>query len=298
VSASVSVSVPASASSSAPVARSSDDRVFASPFAKKLAREAGVTLGAVGGSGPKGRVIAADVLAAISNGAIQPEGVASTPPIVASVASAPTAATTEGIVVAPVSSTVEYTDYPISQEAQLFAQQLTQQKLNVPHYHLSIDLTLDKLLHAREQLNAERKEEEKLSVNDFILRAASLAMKKIPQVTSTWKETFIRQFHEVNINLIVSSHGGILNPVIKRVDTKGLDEINQTVRSIMTKATTTTKESFFPNDFTNGTFTISNVGMYDVRSLAAIVSPNQACSLGIGTIEKKIVPNDGKYFNF
>lgn len=200
-------------------------------------------------------------------------------------------ATAVPVAVPVVQATADFTDYPISAEAQFYAQQLTQQKLEVPHYHLTADLTLDKLLKARDQLNAGRGEGEKLSVNDFIVRAASLASQKVPEVNSAWKGTFIRQFNDCSINLVVSSAaGGSVAPVVANVNRKGLSEINEAIRLIVAKANDQTLDA---SDLAKGTFTISNVGMYDVRSLAGIVSPDQACLLGLGTIEKKVVPNDG-----
>ncbi|KUF99583.1 Dihydrolipoyllysine-residue acetyltransferase component 3 of pyruvate dehydrogenase complex [Phytophthora nicotianae] len=187
-------------------------------------------------------------------------------------------------------ATANYTDYPISPEAQAIAQQFTQQKLDVPHYHLSTNLTLDKLLDARARLNAGRGEDEQLSVNDFIVRAASLAMRKVPDANSSWKGSFIRQFKDVNVNLMVStSAGGVVAPVLNQVNRKGLDDISKETQVAVAKAN---DGEFEPADLANGTFTISNVGQFDVQSLAGIVRPDQACLLGLGTIEKKVVPND------
>ncbi|RAW29485.1 hypothetical protein PC110_g14140 [Phytophthora cactorum] len=187
-------------------------------------------------------------------------------------------------------ATANYTDYPISPEAQTIAQQFTQQKLEVPHYHLSTNLTLDKLLDARARLNAGRGEDEQLSVNDFIVRAASLAMRKVPDANSSWKGSFIRQFKDVNVNLMVStSAGGVVAPVLNQVNRKGLDDIRQETQAAVAKAN---DGEFEPADLAIGTFTISNVGQFDVQSLAGIVRPDQACLLGLGTIEKKVVPND------
>ncbi|CAI5708315.1 unnamed protein product [Hyaloperonospora brassicae] len=263
-----------------PTAAAASGRVFASPLAKKIARESGAVLSDINGSGPNGRIVKADVEAAM-----------------AARAAAPTAATTASDATATDAGTAapttaaNYTDYPISSEAQTIAQQLTQQKMDVPHYHLSTSLTLDKLLNARARLNAGRGEDEQLSVNDFIVRAASLAMRKVPDANSSWKGSFIRQYNDVNVNLMVSSAtgGGVVAPVLTRVNRKGLDDISKETRAAVAKANEGTLE---PVDLANGTFTISNVGQFDVQSLAGIVRPEQACLLGLGTIEKKVVPND------
>ncbi|KAH7460081.1 Dihydrolipoyllysine-residue acetyltransferase component 3 of pyruvate dehydrogenase complex, mitochondrial [Phytophthora ramorum] len=262
----------------APAAASASGRVFASPLAKKIARESGAVLSVINGSGPNGRVVKADVEAALAAGTAAPAVEAAAP------AAAPVAAA------AAPTATANYTDYPISAEAQAIAQQFTQQKLEVPHYHLSTNLTLDKLLDARARLNAGRAEEEQLSVNDFIVRAASLAMRKVPDANSSWKGSFIRQFADVNVNLMVSSTaGGVVAPVLTQVNRKGLDDISKEIQAAVAKANDGAFESA---DLANGTFTISNVGQFDVQSLAGIVRPEQACLLGLGTIEKKVVPND------
>lgn len=234
----------------------------------------------INGSGPHGRIVKADVEAALASG----QATESAP------ASSSTSAPAPAASAAP-TATHDYVDYPISSEAQVLAQQLMQQKLEVPHYHLTADLTLDKLLAARARLNAGRGADEQLSVNDFIVRAASLAMRKVPEVNSAWKGSFIRQYNDTSINLIVStSNGGSVAPVIANVNRKGLSDINKNVRELVAKANDAALSS---SELANGTFTISNVGMYDVRSLAGIVRPDQACLLGLGTIEKKVVPNDG-----
>ncbi|ETO70361.1 pyruvate dehydrogenase complex dihydrolipoamide acetyltransferase [Phytophthora nicotianae P1976] len=262
---------------STPAAAPASGRVFASPLAKKVARESGAMLSVINGSGPNGRIVKADVDAALAAGTAAPAETAEAAAPAAASAAAPTA-------------TANYTDYPISPEAQAIAQQFTQQKLDVPHYHLSTNLTLDKLLDARARLNAGRGEDEQLSVNDFIVRAASLAMRKVPDANSSWKGSFIRQFKDVNVNLMVStSAGGVVAPVLNQVNRKGLDDISKETQVAVAKAN---DGEFEPADLANGTFTISNVGQFDVQSLAGIVRPDQACLLGLGTIEKKVVPND------
>ncbi|RLN49733.1 hypothetical protein BBJ29_004567 [Phytophthora kernoviae] len=271
---------PAPAAAAPVAAAPASGRVFASPLAKKIARKSGAVLSVINGSGPNGRVIKADVDAALAAGTATPDAVEAAAPAGAAAipaASAPTA-------------TAQYTDYPISAEAQAIAQQFTQQKLEVPHYHLATNLTLDKLLDARARLNAGRSEDEQLSVNDFIVRAASLAMRKVPDANSSWKGSFIRKFNDVNVNLIVSSAaGGVAAPVLTQVNRKGLDDISKEVAAAVEKAN---DGSFESADLANGTFTISNVGQFEVQSLAGIVRPDQACLLGLGTIEKKVVPND------
>ncbi|KAG7379892.1 pyruvate dehydrogenase complex dihydrolipoamide acetyltransferase component (E2) [Phytophthora pseudosyringae] len=263
-------------SAAVPAAAPASGRVFASPLAKKIARESGAVLSVINGSGPNGRVIKADVDAALAAGTAAP-AVEAAAPAADPAAAAPTA-------------TANYTDYPISSDAQAIAQQFTQQKQEVPHYHLSTNLTLDKLLDARARLNAGRGEDEQLSVNDFVVRAASLAMRKVPDANSSWQGSFIRQFNDVNVNLMVSSAaGGVVAPVLTQVNRKGLDGISKEIQAAVAKAN---DGEFAPADLANGTFTISNVGQFDVQSLAGIVRPEQACLLGLGTIEKKVVPND------
>ncbi|KAK1940458.1 Dihydrolipoyllysine-residue acetyltransferase component 3 of pyruvate dehydrogenase complex [Phytophthora citrophthora] len=268
---------PAPAAAAPAAVASASDRIFASPLAKKIARESGAVLSVINGSGPHGRIVKADVESALAAGTAAPAAEAAAPVAAVAAAAAPT-------------STANFTDYPISADAQAVAQQFTQQKQEVPHYHLSTNLTLDKLLDARARLNAGRAAEEQLSVTDFIVRAASLAMRKVPDANSSWKGSFIRQFNDVNVNLMVSSSaGGVVAPVLTQVNRKGLDDISKEIQAAVTKAD---DGAFEAADLANGTFTISNVGQFDVQSLAGIVRPEQACLLGLGTIEKKVVPND------
>nr|CCA20702.1 unnamed protein product [Albugo laibachii Nc14] len=254
------------------------DRIFASPLAKKLARESNISLEGVTGSGPQARILKVDVEEAIQNASTQSKSDTTEKP-------SPAASSTR--------EEVAYSDYPLNPLAIEFADSLTRQKTSVPHFHLAVNLTLDKLLNARDRLNAGRPQDRQLSVYDFIIRAASLAMKTVPEVNSAWKESFIRQFHNVNINLVLSSTtkhgGGTIAPMLANVHQKGLDEINQDVSLLVENASGTSLSS---QQLGRGTFTICNVGMYEVRSMAGIICPEQACLLGLGTIEKKVVPNE------
>ncbi|RHY40958.1 hypothetical protein DYB28_000201 [Aphanomyces astaci] len=283
---------PVAASTAAPVVPVSPStlagRVIASPLAKKLARDTGVTLGGVSGTGPLGRILRADVESVLAAGPVAPAPAAAAIPAAAPVASAaPTTPLAHG----------DYTDFPLTDKAQHYAAQLTQQKLDVPHYHLTADLALDKLLvgkllrEPRDLLNKTRKEDEQLSVNDFFLRAAALTMKKVPAANAAWLGSVIRQFHNVHINVLVAAEGGVVAPVVRQVNSKGLDQVNAEVRAILAKGSEAAA-SWTDADLETGTFTISNVGMFDVKSFAGIVSPNQSCSLGLGTIAKRVVPND------
>ncbi|TYZ65268.1 hypothetical protein PybrP1_002515 [[Pythium] brassicae (nom. inval.)] len=274
---------PATPATAAASARGSSERVFASPLAKKVARESGAVLAVINGSGPRGRIVKADVEDALARGTAVPAATQPAPAPAAAQSAAPAAAA------APV-ATHDFVDYPVSVEAQQLAQQLTQQKLEVPHYHLSAELTLDKLLAARARLNAGRGADEQLSVTDFVVRAASLAMRKVPEANAAWKGSFIRQYRDTSVNLLVSTaRGGAVAPVVAHVNRKGLADINRDVRALVAKANDATLS---PEELATGTFTISNVGMYDIKAIAGIVRPEQACLLGLGTIETKVVPND------
>ncbi|TDH66371.1 hypothetical protein CCR75_005513 [Bremia lactucae] len=255
---------------------SSSNRVFASPLARKIARDSGVLLSAINGSGPHGRVIKADV-----DEALAAADAATPSKSVDTALDAPRASTS--------SSTASHRDHVMSPEAQTLAEQLTQQKRDVPHYHLSTTLTLDKLLDVRTRLNAGRSSDEQLAVTDFLVRAASLAMQKVPAANASWKGSFIREYQDVNVNVIMSSRGGTVAPVLTQVNRKGLDAICHETQRVLEKAT---HGDLAPSDLENGTFTITNVGQFDVQSFAGIVRPDQACLLGLGTIEKKVVPND------
>jgi len=247
-------------------------RIIASPYAKKLASEAGVSIDGVGGSGPKGRIVAADVQNLVASGGRKP-------PV--SAGAAPTSA---------------YTDVEASQIRKITARRLLESKQNIPHYYLTVSCRIDRLSTVRESLNATLASTSggKLSMNDFVVKASALALKAVPEVNSSWHGDFIRQYHSIDCSIAVQTPVGLMVPILKNADRKGLAAISNEVRDLAGRAK---DGKLAPEEFTGGTFTVSNLGMFGVNQFTAIINPPQACILAVGTAEKKVVPSaDGTNF--
>mmetsp|Transcript_28179 Transcript_28179/g.37489 ORF Transcript_28179/g.37489 Transcript_28179/m.37489 type:complete len:447 (-) Transcript_28179:178-1518(-) len=278
---------PPVAAATAPTAEGG--RVVASPLAHKLAKELGhgpISALHITGSGPNGRVIAADVREYIPPAATEAPAAA-----VVTEAAAPAAAT-------PPSPPIPgdgYTDYPLSPAALEIASQLAHSKQNVPHYYLTVDITLDSLLDLRSTLNGSLgKEEAGISVNDLLIKAAASAMKAVPSANASWMESSVRVYDTVDVNVVVGSGDALYAPVVRNVGGRGLksisDEVNAAVSAIdeAEEGVGPSGEAFGPM----GTFTIMNLGMYGIKSCAPIIREPQACALALGAIENRIVPND------
>lgn len=259
----------------------SSGRVAASPYARKLASEAGVDVSLATGTGPNGRIVAADVQQLIASGA-------------ANETESPRAAAPVAAKTAPV-SIGGFRDVPNSNIRKITAQRLLESKQTVPHYYLTVDTRVDKLLALRSQINESLAAtgEGKLSVNDFIIKASALALRKVPDVNASWLGEFIRYYDTVDISIAVQTPNGLMVPILRNADMLGLLEINAGVRSLATKA----KEGKLkPDEFTGGSFTISNLGMYGVDQFAAIINPPQAAILAVGTTSSRVVVGaDGSF---
>ena len=256
----------------------SGDRVFATPAARKAATAQGYNINEISGTGPSGRVVSADV-AEFTPQAAQ----VSTPaPAAAAAVAAPAAA-------APVeaSATGEHEDLPLSNMRKVIAQRLTQSKQEVPHYYLTSKITLDNLMKVRTKFNQDLPEGEKLSINDFIIKASAVALRKHPEVNSAWMDTFIRQYNYVDISVAVATPNGLITPIIQDADIKGLSGIGSTARGLYAKAREGTLQ---PSEFQGGTFTVSNLGAFGISEFSAIINPPQAVILAVGGLEDKVVP--------
>ncbi|MDP2436390.1 MAG: pyruvate dehydrogenase complex dihydrolipoamide acetyltransferase [archaeon] len=264
--------VAAPTSSSSPAAGGSK---FSSPRARALAAEKNYSIASIVGTGPNGRVIEADVLSFVPqpvSAAVQQQVVASSP--------------AQQQVTAAVISGSEYTDYPHSNVRKVIAQRLTQSKQTIPHYYLTMDINVDQLLKVRAELNESAKGAYKLSVNDFVVKAAAIALRQMPEVNSQWTDTAIRRFHTLDINVAVATENGLLTPLIRCADNIGLTSISSRVKELADAAKS---KKINPNDLVPGTFTISNLGMFGISSFCAVINPPQACILAVGGTEKRVV---------
>lgn len=255
------ISPPPSAPTLSPVVGSGTSSiVFASPLAKTLARERGIDLANVQGSGPGGRIRAVDLEKAVSSA--MPLAV----------------------------SSAAFTDIPLTNIRQVIAKRLLQSKQTIPHYYLSVDVKMDRILRLRKDLNGMLdKEGMKLSVNDFVVKAAALACRKVPEVNSSWQETFIRQYNSVDVSVAVSTDSGLITPIIFNAESKGLVTISSDTKALAARAR---EGKLRPDEFQGGTFTISNLGMFGIKNFSAVINPPQSCILAVGTTENTLVPDD------
>jgi pyruvate dehydrogenase E2 component (dihydrolipoamide acetyltransferase) len=265
----------APAQAAAPVVSTSGDRVIASPLAKRMAEIEGLDLGQISGSGPNGRIVKADVEKALSGG-VTPKATASAPAPV-SVAPAPAAPL-------PADS---FTEAPNNNVRRVIAQRLLEAKTTIPHFYMTVDCELDKLLDLRKDLNGRSPEGDgsyKISVNDFVIRAVALAMKKVPAANAAWSEEAIRLFNDVDVSIAVATPDGLITPIVRKADTKGLSEISNEMKDLAVRAR---DGKLAPEEFQGGGFTISNLGMFGVKEFAAIINPPQSAILAIGAGEQR-----------
>ncbi|KFK35653.1 hypothetical protein AALP_AA4G019200 [Arabis alpina] len=273
-------SSPPEPKTSKPDAPPTGDRVSASPLAKKLAEDNNVSLSSIKGSGPDGRIVKADIEDYLASGGKE--------------ATAKPSKVTDGKVPA-----MDYVDIPHSQIRKITASRLAFSKQTIPHYYLTVDTCVDKLMGLRSQLNSfqEVSGGKRISINDLVVKAAALALRKVPQCNSSWTDDYIRQFKNVNINVAVQTENGLYVPVVKDADKKGLTTIGEEVRLLAQKAK---ENSLKPEDYEGGTFTVSNLGgPFGIKQFCAVVNPPQAAILAVGTAEKRVVPGNGPdEFNF
>ena len=255
----------------------SDERVKASPLAKKLAEEKGVDIHAVKGSGDNGRIIKRDIDS-------YTPAVAAAP--VAVPANAPTAA--PAVVVPVIAGTEGHTDTPLTQMRRIIAQRLAESKFSAPHFYLRMTVTMDNAMEARKAINLVSPE--KVSFNDLIIKACAMALRKHPAVNSSWMGDFIRQNHHIHIGTAVAVEEGLIVPVVKFADQKSLSQIAVEAGTLIDKAR---NKKIQPHEFTGNTFTISNLGMMDIDEFTAIINPPDSCILAVGKIAATPVVENG-----
>lgn len=246
------------------------ERIKASPLAKRLAEENGLDIGSIIGTGPKGRVVKEDVDLAIRTGGLSGR-----------------------VVRNPQEVTAQKND----NMRKVIATRLLQSKQHVPHFYLTVDCNINKLLEVRKDLNAAAAKDEngkpvyKISVNDMIIKASAKALKAIPEANASWTDEAIYLYNNVDISVAVAVEGGLVTPIIRNADQKSLPMISNEMKQLASKARAGKLQ---PEEYQGGGFSISNLGMYGIKQFNAIVNPPQSCIMAVGAGQEKAVVRDGK----
>ncbi len=252
------------------------NRVFASPLARRIAKEAGIDLSSVNGSGPHGRIVKVDV---------------------EKVKTLPQKSSTQVLAQFHDDFDIKtnvfgmaYKEIPNNNIRKVVAKRLSESKQEVPHFYLTVECILDELLTARKDINDKANGEFKLSVNDFIIKAAAMALKAYPLANVSWTDEAIQQYLKADISVAVSTPTGLITPIIRSAEDKGLRDISTEMKELAGRAR---EGKLKPEEFQGGSFSISNLGMFGVKEFAAIINPPQGCILAIGAGEQRpVVIND------
>lgn len=283
-----------SAASTPPQANGhAEARIFASPLARRLAKEGKLDLTRVQGSGPHGRIVKRDIEAALKGGA---QRAPAAPVQSTAITTSPAAATS--IQAMPDDKVIalyeqgSYEVVPHDGMRRIIAQRLTQSKQTIPHFYMSVDCRLDTLLAARERINKIAPKEGprayKLSVNDFVIKALALALQQVPAANATWTEAGMLRHRHSDVGVAVAVEGGLFTPVIRHAELKTLGEISNEMKDLAERAR---KRRLAPHEYQGGTTSISNLGMYGIKAFDAVINPPHATILAVGAGEKRAVVN-------
>jgi pyruvate dehydrogenase E2 component (dihydrolipoamide acetyltransferase) len=254
-----------------PASAPAGERIVASPLARRMAQQAGLDLAGLGGSGPHGRIVKADIDAALARGK----------PAAPKPAAAPGPA-------APVAGLPPFTEQPHSMMRKVIARRLTESKHDAPHFYMTIDCNIDRLLQLRQEINAKR-EKDKISVNDFVIKAAALGLKQVPAANASWTEAAVRLYQAADVSVAVATPGGLITPIIRGADSKGLSVISAEMKDLAARAR---DGKLKPEEYQGGTFSVSNLGMYGIREFAAVINPPQGAILAVGAGEQRPIVKD------
>lgn len=278
----------AASATPAPAAAKSDsgERIFASPLARRLAAQAGIELKSVKGTGPHGRIVKRDVEGA-PKGAAQPA------------ASTATAAATSGIAPRQAQSLAQmgipdgsYDLIPLDGMKKAVARRMVDSIQNVPHFPLFIDVEIDQLMAVRAKVNKMLEPQGiKVSVNDFVIKAAALALKLVPEANASYTPEGIAMHHNADVSMAVAIEGGLITPIIKKAETKGLAQIATESKDLAKRAR---ERKLKPEEFQGGTFSVSNLGMFGIKQFTSIINEPQGCIMSVGAGEQRPVVKDGQ----
>jgi pyruvate dehydrogenase E2 component (dihydrolipoamide acetyltransferase) len=276
------------------------NRVFSSPLARRLAKDAGVDIGRIAGSGPHGRVIARDVAAAKKGKGLKAPAAAAAPAPAAAAGAPPMAQ----IAQAPSDEKIRALFAPGSYEViphdnirRIIAQRLTLAKQTIPHFYLTIDCAIGKLLTAREEINAAAPKDKdgkptwKISVNDFVIKALAVALMHVPDANVTWTEGGLLKHKHADVGVAVAITGGLITPIVRQADTKSLSVISNEMKDYAARARA---RKLKPEEYQGGTTAVSNLGMYGIKEFYAVINPPHATILSVGAGEERPVARNGK----
>ena len=277
--------VAAAVPAAAPAA--SGDRVLASPLARRLASQNGLDLSAISGSGPNGRVVKRDIEAAIAGGSAKaaPRAAASAPSTAAAGQPMPAGAGPDPRKIAA-QLEMAYEEMPANNMRKTIARRLVEAKQTVPHFYLTVDIELDALLALRSQINKAVPDGVKISVNDMIILASAKALMDEPDTNASWAGDALLKYASADVAVAVATENGLITPVIRDVQRKGLPEISAEMVDLATRAR---EGRLKPHEYQGGTFTISNLGMFGIREFAAVINPPHGAILAVGKGEKRPV---------
>jgi pyruvate dehydrogenase E2 component (dihydrolipoamide acetyltransferase) len=265
------------------------NRVFASPLARRLAKTAGIELNRLRGSGPHGRIIARDIEAAKSAPGVSGQGISAPAPF------APQAPSDDKI--RALFEPGSYDVVPHDNIRKVIARRLVEAKLTIPHFYLTLDCNIGKLLAAREEINAAAPKDKdgkpayKLSVNDFVIKALALALQRVPDANVTWTEGGMLKHHRSDIGVAVAIPGGLITPVVRNAEAKSLSTISTEMKDFAARARA---RRLKPEEYQGGTSAVSNLGMYGIKDFAAVINPPHATILAVGAGEERAIVKDGK----
>jgi len=265
-----------------------ENRVLASPLARRLARQSGLALAALAGSGPHGRIVKRDIEAALKSGGKRAPDVETGHREVAKSPRLALGPSDDKILA--LYDKGSYDLVPHDKMRRVIAERLTLAKQTIPHYYLSIDCRIDELLHARGRMNASAPSDGprayKLSVNDFIIKAMALALQEVPAANATWTEAGMLRHKYSDVGVAVAIDGGLFTPVVRHAEMKSLSEISNEMRDLAERAR---KRRLAPHEYQGGTTSISNLGMYGIKNFDAVINPPHATILAVGAAERRPV---------
>jgi len=270
------------------------ERVFASPLARRIAQQKGIDIARLSGSGPRGRIVKADVEAAKApvESAVKAASAAKAPeapraeasPFIAGVAPLPDARA--------FFKKEDYDEIPHDSMRKAIARRLTSSKTLIPHFYLTVDCRIDNLLATRARLNeAGAKGGFKLSVNDFVVKASALALMRVPEVNASWTDTAILRHRHADVGVAVALDFGLITPIVFRAEEKGLAVISNEIKSLAERART---KKLKPQEFEGGGFAVSNLGMFGIKQFTGVINPPHAAILAVGAGEARAIVRDGK----